>query len=296
MSSADCRITFAGAAHFDESIRLTETLHPGASNPVTWSRSIGGVASNASRAASALAPTSLIATIGSDAAGNHIQTYFQQSVINAAFYTLHDQPTGRYGVVLDQQGELIVGLAATDICQALSYIELTNQLKKLPSTDVLVIDANLSASCLKDVCIHKPVPRLAALAVSPVKSMRLLDHATAFNVLIANRAEASMLTGSPRTRDITELSSALEQAGFHNHIITDGSAPLIVRENGSRPVLVELKPIKVATDVNGAGDALAGATLAGWARGKTLHDSVTSLGIPAATAVLSGASPAPELS
>lgn len=291
-------ITCVGAAHVDEVVRLENTLQPGASNPARWTQSIGGVAANASLAAAHHVDTILIAAVADDAVGVQLQSYFKSQLPSQpadALHTLRGGKTGRYCAVLDQGGELVIGLAETDIAEALTFETISTVLNDHSRlSDILVVDTNLSHECLRALCAERPTPLLAALTVSPVKAMRLADHAESIDLLITNRREASALTGLPVKTELKRLSTVLADTGFSEHVLTDGGNDIIVCTQQSLHTI----PVTMDTTisgVNGAGDALAGATLAGVATGLSLNEAVATLGTVAAQRIISGETAAAKL-
>jgi sugar/nucleoside kinase (ribokinase family) len=70
-------------------------------------------------------------------------------------------------------------------------------------------------------------------------------------------------------------------------VITDGADKLLVQDTDNRTIIA-IPPTTVTGNVNGAGDALAGATTADWVQGKPLAASVFETGLPAAQSVLQG--------
>lgn len=290
-------LVFAGSTHIDESARLQDALHPGESNRARWSVHLGGVAANAVRAAQTHCATLLISILGEDSAGKSIARYFTQAGTNCDFIMHDTMQSGRYTAVLDQQGELVLGLADTEITESIQATHIQQALEKQPSVaSILAFDANLSSRCIADLCQCKPVPQLAALGVSPVKNMRLKDQGSQIDYLFVNRPEAAMLTGLPASTRLTSLSEALQQMQFVCHVISDGAHSLVVADT-QRSNLYDVPPARVHADVsvNGAGDALAGATLAALSQGADLHTSVEKFGLSAAAAVINQEQLAPAL-
>ena len=282
-----------GATHIDETAVLTNALHPGASNPVQWQRSIGGVALNVFRSARAVLPAeynvTLCSSIGNDAAAAHIQ-----SSLPAAKLITTDYATDRYSAILDRDGLLILGLADTHTIESVDYEQLAPSLTPLNDTDTLVLDTNLSATTLTQILTNITAPQTVVMAVSPVKVMRITDQAQRIDLLFVNRQEACQLSGvsrhDPTQADLTRVSAALAAVGFGRHVITDAAQPVQLHDN-SLNATVDVPPLasnKTISSVNGAGDAMAGATIAGLLTGLSLHDSVKHQGLRAAIAVLTG--------
>ncbi len=282
-----------GATHIDETAILTNALHPGASNPVAWQRSIGGVAVNVYRSAcnhlGSENTAILIGSVGSDSAATHIRESLPDATL-----TTSEGPTDRYSAILDRDRHLILGLADTRTIETLDYDVLAPTLDSLTAEDMLVLDANLSVSTLTAVLTQIDAPTVAVMGVSPVKVMRIADHAQHIGVLFLNRQEACHLSGvarhNPDEADLAVVSSTLAEQGFSRHVLTDANQPIHISDNGTGSV-IEIPALPAGTrirSVNGAGDALAGATVAALMSGLTLHECVSGPGVNAASDVLCG--------
>ena len=88
------------------------------------------------------------------------------------------------------------------------------------------------------------------------------------------------------------LADALATLGSRRFVLSDGAAAVLVQDIASRE-RVAVAPIAPGAassvrSVNGAGDALAGATLARWLDGRSLAAAVREAGLPAARDILLG--------
>ena len=276
-----------GALHVDDVATPLAELYPAASNPVQWHQSIGGVAANAARVASQFVQTTIIAAVGDDPLGQQLREQLQAEKLDVSLLTLHGRATGRYTVILDASGELFVGLSDVAQAETLSWAHIEQRLPRNIPGGVL-LDANLNERCLCDSVQnleYRGSPAIIAMAVSPAKASRWLPIAHQIDLLFCNRAEAAALTTLPRDSPINQLADALTQLGFRRFVLTDGPQPLLVH-TASQHQHIKV-PENVAThSVNGAGDALAGATTAHWIAGQNLSRSIVEYGLPAARAVL----------
>jgi len=284
MSNVDTpRLLAVGAVHIDDTARPVESLIAKASNPVCWTHSIGGVTANALRAArreSAVLNIDFIATIGDDAYAPRLSYALREQTISTRFVELASTATGRYTAILDEHGELFIGLAAVDNAERLTVDHITHHASAL-TPDGVMFDTNLHIDTI--VGLEKYVRSrwqcpLIALAVSPAKVVRLLPVRQNIALFIGNRREAMALLNHAEY-EITDstntetLARALVEIGFSNLVLTDGPRAVIVHEENH---------------FNGAGDALAGSITAQWLRGMTLEDAVRTAGLPAASRILTG--------
>lgn len=293
-------ILAVGALHVDDMATPVSSLVPNASNPVLWSRLVGGVAAKtllAMKHHRGECSAHLLAAMGDDSLGETLTRTVEARGISLCPVRFEHRPTGRYTVVVDQQGELFVGLSDVTLSECITAVHVLNKMKEL-QPNVLVLDANLSSNCLDEIAEQvaeqrrdssegQSAPLVVALAVSPVKSQRLRNLAPVIDLLFCNRREAAALTERSSDTELQTLGSGLVGMGFNDIVLTDGGDSVWVRSH-QHTVLIDVPEQSIKDTVNGAGDALAGATLAQWSAGKRLSDSVRDAGLSAAAAVLEG--------
>ena len=148
---------------------------------------------------------------------------------------------------------------------------------------MLLVDANLPSGAIGALCDATDAP-IVALAVSPAKAPRIAPHAARFALAFMNRREMNALISAPLGEPVTPATLArLSALGFRRAVISDGGGPVTVLDGDAawrQPVGEAANPV----DVTGAGDALAGATLAHWP-GMALPSAVR-VGVAAAAATI----------
>ena len=331
------RLLCVGAIHKDDTATPLGSLVAKASNPVRWSHSIGGVSANALRAARRELPRldiDFIAAVGDDTYAETLADALQQQTINTRFVTLDNTPTGRYSAILDQHGELFIGLADVDNAERLTLEHIVDKIGAL-SPDAVLIDTNLHAETITAIAQHVEQHwqcPLLGLAVSPAKVVKLLAIREQLAVLICNRLEAIALlqtrlhmglqtrpqttlqsgksstgkqtdivttTPSPSNSDFEHASTeslalALIDSGFSRFVLSDGADPVFIFEDDQLKQ-VAVPSLTIESTVNGAGDAMAGAIVAHWVNGTKLFEAVKTAGLPAASRILSGEIPPQRL-
>ncbi|MFK8075411.1 MAG: PfkB family carbohydrate kinase [Granulosicoccus sp.] len=284
-----------GAVHVDDIARPDTELVPKASNPVTWTRYIGGVAANAacSAARTLNKPDQLsvefLAAVGDDATAQQLVQSLGKLNIHTRFKQFDNTNTGRYSAVMNHDGELYIGLSDVSLAERLNESMIT-ELSDWTGVAAVVLDANLSQPCLNDLAKkaaeHK-IP-VAAMSVSPVKTQRLLALAQQIDLLICNRREAvAMLEKECVSTDLDIMAEGLIKLGFSQIVLTDGHEPILIKQ-GTKATRISVDHVDCTHHVNGAGDALAGATFAAWASGLSLIDAVAKFGIAASAEIVTG--------
>ncbi len=308
-----------GGLLLDETTMIEGDLISGASNPVAWRRFAGGVAANAARAAcsvyqskgqskghradsdqsSGAASVTLHTALGDDSdAAALLNTMGSLDIAVDAHY-VEGFSTGRYSAIMDSRGNLLLGLADVSVAEQLQASHVLEKLDR-STISALLIDANLSANCIDELTKQASDYHafVAALAVSPYKATRLLSVAEHVNLLFCNRREAMALAsaaaGYPHQADtdisLEQLATYLTELGFSDLIITDAGHGLLSRRQGVNTTM-QVPDVSITHNVNGAGDTLAGATLAAITTGLDQIEAIERAGLPLAADVLTGRRP-----
>lgn len=303
-----------GALHLDETASAAEPLIMGESNPVRWTRSVGGVAANVARAAvGADAKITMLANYGNSATGHSLRATLLKAGVHVLPMNQNRKglSTGRYCTVVQPDGELLIGLADVSQAEEISSATILQHLNKR-HFDTVLFDGNLSATTMaeftsklrsKSLSIHSANPpiNLMAASVSPSKAHRFVKSLAFLDVLFCNRQEAIALTTNiePTVDVSTEIIlSTLCSYGCSHIVMTDGAAGVHVQSNNER-THIRVEPVQSLLNFNGPGDALVGATAAELPADnithQTLADAVLNKGIPAAQAVLTGDATPPNI-
>lgn len=256
------KLLAVGGAHVDRRGQVHGAFVPGASNPGTMREDVGGGVFNALRnAVQRGIDASLMSLRGADAAGGNVERAIEQAKIRDLSAVFLDRATPSYTALVDRDGEVLAGLAD----MGLYDLAFAKQLKRskareeTTAADAILTDANLPAEALGRLAGLAAGKPLFAIAISPAKAGRLSGVLKELTCLFMNRREAASLCGgdgSPAT-----LAMRLREAGVAAGAITSGSAAVTGFDAHG---VFEIKPPKPASvaDETGAGDALAGVTIA----------------------------------
>ncbi|QKV18024.1 carbohydrate kinase family protein [Oricola thermophila] len=249
-----------GGAHVDRIGHAEGHFHPGASNPGRLTASVGGGAFNALRTATlrGARPAAMLSARGGDHDGSLVADTIEQAGIADLSAVFLDRRTASYTAILDPSGEQVAGLADMDIYET----ALPRQLRRRTVRDAIasaanvLVDANLPEMALQTICDIATGP-VFAVAISPAKAVRLLPVADRIAVLFMNRREMNALAADSGERGLAGLAAR----GFVRAVVTGGTRPVLVLD-GENWLAVDQPPAQAVADVTGAGDALAGATIA----------------------------------
>lgn len=230
------------------------------------------------------------AAIGTDAVATQLENTLLEAGIQPCLQYLQGCMTGRYIAVLEPDGELYIGLSDVALAESLDATRVPLRTEQY-TCQALLMDANLSQHCLNTLSQLASAAGIiqAAMSVSPAKTMRLLGMASSLDLLFCNRREAIALAAAdfPVDAPVDQLADALLDRGFRQFVLTDATSPVVVHTQDTRHY-VPVPELDSASSVNGAGDALAGATFAAWCAGTELADAVQSFGLPLAARVVMG--------
>jgi len=258
------------------------TLH--ASNPGTVRATPGGVGFNVAVSLARLGlGVRLAGALGDDPDGRMMLAAATEAGVDTGL-TLTDRgrSTATYQAVFDDRGDLVVGVADTAIYEALDPAAVAAAADAARSDGFWVVDANFpdeTLAFLLGAATAAGCP-LAALPISPAKATRFAKITERPTLLFANRREAAAILGYSAEDSRPEaLAVELARNGFAHSVVTDSAGPLHVAGDGAIERLIP--PVVAVASVNGAGDALAAATIYGLSLGRDLHAAVR-LGLAAA--------------
>jgi sugar/nucleoside kinase (ribokinase family) len=265
-----------GGAHIDRRGRVSGVYVPGTSNPGTLSEEVGGVVFNALRnAVQRGVKASLLSVRGGDNAGEAVGRAIAAAGITDLSAVFLDRTTPSYTALLDHDGELIAGLADMGLYD-LAFPKQVRRAKlrdAVAAADAVLCDANMPVSALETLLSVSAGRPAFAIAISPAKATRLAGLLPALSCLFMNGHEARALCG-PKTPDRTaDLARELRAKGLMRGVITAGSGPVTGFDETGAFEIVPPAARRIA-DVTGAGDALAGGTIAALMRGAKLREAL----------------------
>ncbi|WP_158284759.1 PfkB family carbohydrate kinase [Oricola cellulosilytica] len=263
MNSAGHETTLLGigGAHIDRIGRVSGDHRPAASNPGRLITTVGGGTLNALRTARlrGVERVALISARGGDADGLQVEEAVADAGIADMSAVFLDRQTATYTAILDQNGDLVTGLADMDLYETALLRQLRRRELRdaIGSAATIMTDANLPVAALETIAGMSAAP-LHAIGVSPAKVSRLAPISERIATLFINMRELAALT---KADAIPPALTALGKLGFGRAVITDAGRSVTVVDHGKRWT-ISPPEVKQVTDVTGAGDALAGATVA----------------------------------
>ena len=286
-----------GGAHIDRRGRISGPYVPGASNPGVMSEDVGGGVFNALRnAVRHGVSASLLSVRGGDAAGANVERTIAEASIDDLSAVFLDRSTPSYTALLDSSGELIAGLADMDLYEFAfaKQIGRSKTVAAIANASAVLCDANLPEAALRrvvELAAGKPV---FGIAISPAKVTRLAGTLNGISCLFMNAREAVALSALPGA-GAGEIAARLMEMGLAGGVITAGRQPVIGFDRNGM-FSISPPPPRTVADVTGAGDALAGATIAAMImKGLPLRESLRA-GLAAAMLTVESRGAVPDYS
>jgi sugar/nucleoside kinase (ribokinase family) len=259
-----------GGAHLDRRGQVAGIYVPGTSNPGIMREDVGGVVFNALRTARRRnVRCALISLRGGDPGGERVAREVEAAGIEDRSAVFLDRATASYTALIDRDGDLIAGFADMGLYDLFPRLLRRSACREaIAGADAVLCDANLPQPALERVAALAGDTPFHAIGISPAKVVRLAGLLDRIACLFMNRKEALALAGLEPGSSVDPI-AVLRARGLAGAVITDGAAPVTLCDAAGRFEIVPPAPRQVV-DVTGAGDALAGATVAALARGVPL--------------------------
>lgn len=278
------RLLFAGAAHVDRSGWLDAPAEAERSNPGQFDERVGGAAFNVASITAALGSRPELATLlGNDSAGSMVREIAASRAVTLHAQTIADAATASYTSIIEPDGTLNIGLADMGIYDRFRAGTVDTLKSSLSETDWICVDANLPKREI-EALLNNANCKLVGLTVSAAKAPRLRTIAERLDLLFTNRAEALALCGGESHADAKTAAEQVQALGVNHAVISDGPDNVQLVDEGGISAL-PVSSLADISDVTGAGDALAGATLFALLGGAKLVEAAE-FGICAAQAIL----------
>jgi pseudouridine kinase len=265
MTSGKKPLLFAvGGAHLDRRGQSSVPFVPGASNPGIMREEPGGGVFNALRLVVQRGVAAEILSVrGGDRIGDMIGAAIHAAGIRDGSAVYMDRATPSYTAILDEHGDVVAAIAD----MALYELALPKQLRRRKVRDSIAIadavfcDANLPSDALQQLADLVGERPLFALAISPAKAQRLRPIFSNLSCLFMNRREALALTGLSQNAELKDIYAALRAEGLRGAIVSNGGDAALAF-SGDEAFSILPPAVNSIADVTGAGDALAGGTIA----------------------------------
>lgn len=260
-----------GGANVDRKFCVKDKLQMGTSNPIYSNQTVGGVARNIAENLGRLGTeTTLLTAAGRDAEWDLI------AEASAPYMNLDDviqfsnENSGSYTAILDEYGELAVGLADMDIFDRMDPEWLQHYFPLLNQAKCILIDLNCPKATLNllgQFANAQDIP-LILVTVSAPKMHNMPDELSGVTWVITNLAESEAYFNS--SLKVEDAVQKWLDTGIANVVVTHGSNGAAVGNNSDGIQLIPAPKINDISDVTGAGDAFSAAVTYAWLEGQDI--------------------------
>ena len=272
-------VTVIGGANIDIHGKSNRKLRHKDSNPGIVHISAGGVARNVAENLARLGVDSrLISAIGNDYHGQMLIRLSRDAGINMQYvHEIASAPTSTYLSVLDDTGDMLVGINDMSIIDQLTVELLIPQQAVLSESTLIIIDANLPEDVIAWLTTTLTDTPIFADTVSTTKAPHLKPCLSSIHTLKTGTIEVEALTGMEAQNEtqLRKLAGWLHEQGVKRVYVTRGPQGVFY-STGNAQGFKDLPRIKRQVhNAGGAGDAflagLAYAWLQSWPLDETLR-------------------------
>ncbi|MBL7481278.1 carbohydrate kinase family protein [Legionella bononiensis] len=269
-----------GGANIDLKLKSEAHLFLHTSNQVTSSTSFGGVARNvAHNLAKVTTDIHLQCVVGNDEGGRSLLEHMRSLGVNTSHSLILDgKRTSQYLAVLNDQGELFIGLADMAVYDEINEEFITASWDLWTEQSLIFIDTNLPAKLI-DLILKRAALFDIPVCIDPVsveKAKKLPYRLDSVFLIKPDMQEASALTEMPvRTiNDCLIAGRKLKERGVKNTVISMGKSGYVL-VNDDHEVHVPVSGDVQTVDVSGAGDAFIAGILHGLQQNKEVLEACT---------------------
>ncbi|MEN1969913.1 carbohydrate kinase [Lentibacillus sp. N15] len=280
-----------GGVNVDRKFYVTQDIVEKTSNPVTSSRSVGGVARNIAENLGRLGEDIImLSAAGNDSDWKEIYD-LSSPFMNLDYVTqFEDAATGSYTAVLDKHGDMFTALADMNIYDRITPELLSKNSNTLQKAKCIVADLNCpkeTIDFLSSFTLKYQIP-FVIVPVSSPKMNRLPKNLQAVHWLILNKDETETFFNI-QINNQQDFQKAIENwlnLGVKNVIVTDGANGVAASGKDGQVHFYPAIKAETVVDVTGAGDAFCSAVIHSWLHKKS-HEDVISSGMVNAYKTLS---------
>ncbi len=271
-------VTVVGGANIDIHGKSNKPLRGKDSNPGKVHTSAGGVARNVAENLARLGvDCRLISAIGDDHHGRLLLRLSRDAGIDTKYvHQIEAATTSTYMSLLDDSGDMQLGIADMSIIDQLTAARLRPQQAMLQQSSLIVLDANLSDDALAWLTSSVKHTPIFFDTVSSTKALRIRPHLHLIHTLKASAIEAEALTGlEARTlKQLHVIAEHLHAEGVERLFITRGEKGVYCSTNEERSVQKLDRGSREIRNAGGAGDALLAGLAYAWLQDWSLKQSI----------------------
>jgi len=283
-------VTAIGGANIDIHGKSHQSIRRNDSNPGSVHMSAGGVARNVAENLARLGIDGrLISAIGTDHHGQMLMRLSRDAGINMQYvHEIANAATSTYLSVLDDSGDMLVGINDMSIMDQLNAELLQTQQAMLKRSSLTILDCNLSDDALAWLTESLTNVPIFADTVSTIKAPRLEPYLHAIHTLKTSTIEVEALTGleAGTQSQLRKIADKLHSEGVERVFVTRGKKGVFYSADNAQDVQVLSRARRRIHNAGGAGDAFLAGLAYAWLEDWSLKES-TQFALAAADITLS---------
>ncbi len=266
-------VCIIGGSNIDIEGSPAQKLRLQDSNPGTVRTSLGGVGRNIAENLTRLGiQTTFLSVVGNDSHGQRILDHAKAVGLDMGHTLVVDEPTSTYLAVLDESGDMYVGIAQMDILNRLDTAYIQKHASLIQNAAFCIVDTNLP-DVLEHLVTTYDVPFIldTVSANKAIRAQPLLGH---FHTVKSNRIEAQVLSGITiqTQNDLRQAGQYFMDRGVQNTFITLGSDGVYYRTQDKEGIITS-SPVDMVS-ATGAGDAFAAGLVYSLCKGKAIEEEL----------------------
>jgi pseudouridine kinase len=247
------------------------------SNPGSVTTSPGGVARNIAENLARLGvDCRLIAAVGNDDYGETLIRHGQSAGIDMRHVLkLENAKTSTYLSVLDDGGDMLVGVSDMAAVEALDARSLKPHEEMLRNASAIVVDTNLSDATLAYLTSRYADRPIFVDTVSTTKALRIAPYLDAVHSLFPSLIEAETLSGIDGSHEagLEAIAEWFHERGVRRVFVTLGQRGVFFSADGAQG---QRPPFGAGRAINagGAGDAFVAGITAAWLEALPVEEAI----------------------
>ena len=241
--------------------------------------SAGGVARNVAENLTRLGvDCRLISAIGNDHHGQMLTRLSRDAGIDMQYvHEIANAATSTYLSVLDDSGDMLVGINDMSIIDHLGAELLQSQQAMLKRSSLAILDCNLSDDALAWLTDSLTKVPIFADTVSTIKAPQLKSYLHAIHTLKTSTIEVEALTGlkAGTKTQLRKVADHLHGEGVQRVFITRGEQGVFYSTDNAQVVQGLNRELRQIHNAGGAGDAFLAGLAYTWLQDWPLEESTT---------------------
>lgn len=273
----DNPIVCIGAANVDRKFYISQSLQHKTSNPVSSTKSIGGVARNIAENLGRLGEdVAFLTACGNDSEWKLIKELSSPFMNMDYIQPIENASTGSYTAII-KDGDMEYGFADMNIYDQITPEFLAKHSVLLNKAKCIIVDLNLSKNAIDYLSTFAEKNNIKFI-IAPVSSPKMKNmpeslHAVDWLIINRDETETYLNVKINNDKDMRDAAKKWLNLGISNVMITNGLKPFIFKNIDSEKI-ANVIPSNKVVDATGAGDSFTSAVIYSWLNDFSIEDTI----------------------